>query len=368
MLLLFLHADAPPEWWQLDAAGRILARGAGTPPPAVLIADTSLIVVPPADSVSLHRITLPNLAPAQAQAAARLMASELAAAPIETLHTAIGSHATDPGADGQRWLAITSADAMAGWLASLDAMGLAPAALVSAALVPAPLLLPADADSAVAWPLGPLLLVRAAMADGQHAFAAEPELAEALLRVAPRLLDAEAVAKHAVRPPALDLLQGRFARRQPWRAPPGQLRRLAVLAASAALLLVAGDAARLWQATRAADAAAQTRDSLAATLLPPGTPVTDARAQVVARAASASAGGFSRLAAPLLAALESRPGVSLAALEADATSLSAALETASPGDVAAITAALEATGLSAVAGLPRGSAGLLQIELKVSRR
>ncbi len=354
MLLLFLHADAPADWWQIDAGGRIAAQGSGTPP-----ADLPIIAVPPADAVSLHRIALPNLAPAQAQAAARLMAADFAAAPVETLHTAIGS----PGPDGQRWLAITSAEAMANWLASLDAMGLSPAAMV-----PAPLLLPPDPQGAVAWPLGALLLVRAALPDGPRAFAVEPDLAEALLPITPRLLDAAAIASHALRPAALDLLQGRFARRQPWRAAPGQLKRLALLAATVALLLVAGDAARLWQAARAADAAADTRDALAISLLPPGTAINSARAQVAARAASASAGGFSRLAAPLLTALETRPGVSLAALEADANSLSATLETASPGDVAAITTALEAAGLTATAGLPRGSAGRLQTELKVTRR
>ncbi|WP_243453603.1 type II secretion system protein GspL, partial [Polymorphobacter multimanifer] len=181
MLLLFL-APADPDWWQLDDAGRIVARGTGTPP-----AVTPVIAIPPADAVSLHRITLPNLAPAQAQAAARMMATEFAAAPLESLHTAIGS----PGPDGQRWLAITGADAMAGWLASLDALGVSPAAMV-----PAPMLLPPDPQGAVAWPLGPLLLVRAALPDGPRAFAAEPDLAEALLPVAPRLLDAEAVAAH----------------------------------------------------------------------------------------------------------------------------------------------------------------------------
>lgn len=350
-LLLFLHADALPSWWQLDESGRIIARGTETPPSV-----TPVLAIPPAASVSLHRITLPALAPAQAQAAARLMAAELAAAPIDTLHTAIGN----PGPDGQRWLAIASAEAMAGWLAEIGRMGLSPAAML-----PAPLLLPSPAQGVAGWLQEPFLIVQAATPP--RGFAAEPELAAILGGMEPVLLADADVAAHAMMPPALDLLQNAFARRQPWRAAPGQFRRLALLAAGVGALFVAGDVALLWQAGRAADIAAAQRDSLAATLLPPGTPITNARAQVSARAAAVSAGGFSRLAAPLLEALETRPGVSIASLEADATSLSATLETASPGDISAIILRLETGGLVASAGLPRGAAGSLQIPLRVSR-
>lgn len=345
MILLFLTER--PHWWQVEA-GRIMARGAGTPPPHLPV-----LAVPPPASVSLHRITLPRLAPAQAQAAARMMASELAAAPAEKLHTAI----TAPDAQGQRWLAVAGQEAMQGWVDALAALG------VAAPLVPAPLLLPVPSR----LDMDGLALVHMSAA----AFAAEADLLPLIAPDAPPPGDETLLAARveaALAAPPLDLRQGRFAQSQPFRLAAGQRRRLLLLLAVLVVALVGADAAHWWRATSALATAEATRDALATRLLPPGTPLIDPRAQVEAEAARAVSGGFTARTAALMAALQARPGVTLAALQADATSLTATLETASPGDVAAIAQMMEDQGLATNAGLPRDSAGRRQVDLKVSMK
>lgn len=351
MLLLFLLANDAQAWWHIDAAGRIVARGENGGGGDLPADAGPIVAVPPADAVALHRISLPALSPPQAQAAARHLAAERSAAPIESLHTAISA----PDGQGQCWLAVASLDAMTGWTARLAAQS------IEAPLVPLPLLLP----QGTLLPLAGLHIVHTPAL----AFAAEPALAATLIDAAPPQIDEAALARSLpaslASAPPLDLRQGRFGHAATFRPSRGQLRRLALLAASAAALWMAGDVARWWQVQRAASAQGQARDQLAAALLPPGSPLANARAQVQARLARSQSGAASRLAAPLLESLAARPTVSLAALVLEDGSLMATLDAASPGDVAAIEAALRGQGLAAAAGLPRTVAGRSQIELRV---
>lgn len=346
MLLLFLHAGNTQDWWHIDASGRIMARGSGTLPDDA----GAIIAAPPADAVALYKVALPALAPAQAQAAARHLAAERSAASIDSLHTAISA----ANKDGARWLAVTSLAAMTDWQSRLAAQA------ITAPLVPLPLLLPGSASFEIE---GMQVVHSDALA-----FAAEPELAAALIPALPPGLDDSALAKAvAAGTPLLDLRQGRFARATVFRPAQGQLRRLVLLAASAAALWVAGDVASWWQLHRAASAAEAQNDQLAAKLLPPGTGLSAPRAQVEALVARSRSGAASRMAAPLLESLAARPNISLAALTLEAGRLIATLDAASPGDVAAIETALRAQGFAANAGLPRTVAGRAQVDLTVAQ-
>ncbi len=347
MILLFLSADDSQHWWQADASGRIVARGAGTPP-----ADQQIIAVPPPDAVSLHRIQLPRLATAQAQAASRLMASELCAAPIDTLHTAISV----PDASGRRWLAMVGLADMTGWQRRLAAQA------IDAPLVPAALLLPVGTSLM----LDAMQLVHL----DDRAFAAEPELAALMLGrdTAMAANEADLARPGSWLAPPLDLRQGRFASGQRFTPEPARVKRLVLMAAAGALMWVAGSVASWWQASSAADAAEAARDRMAVSMLPPGAALFDARGQVGAQLARVGSGAVSRLAAPLLAAMASRPGISLAALTLDGQGLTATLEGASPGDIVAIETALRVADLTTAAGLPREVAGRRQLDLKVGRR
>lgn len=346
MLLLFLHTGDRQDWWQIDASGNIAARGSGPLSPI----DGAIIAVPPADAVSLHQVELPALAPAQAYAAAKHLAAERSAAAIDSLHVAIGA----PDKSGKRWLAVVALDAMTDWQARLAAQGIA------APLVPLPLLLPVPS-------LFELENLQAVHTDAQ-AFAAEPALVEALLPNAPAQIDDAVLARAVVADaPLIDLRQGRFARTTAYRPDRGQLRRIGLLAASAAALWIAGDVASLWQQHRAANKAQAKNQQIAAALLPAGTLLTAPRAQVEALLGRRQSGAATRLAAPLLQSLAARPNISLAALTMDAGRLIATLDAASPGDVAAIESALRAEGFAANAGLPRTVAGRAQIDLTVAR-
>ncbi|WP_439532480.1 type II secretion system protein GspL [Polymorphobacter sp.] len=354
MLLLFLETQEPDRWRRIDGSGAIVSEGQGLAGLAPSPGEAVVAVAPPAH-VSLHRVMLPALAPAQAAAAARAMAGELSAAPAETLHVALGAAQVNGG----RWLAIADADDVAAWLARLEAAGLTPSRLV-----PAPLLLP---DGSAAERDG-LWLVR----QGETAFAAEPALAAMMLDVLPPPVEPAAFAAglstRLVQAP--NLRHGRFALVQPWRPVPGQWRRLALPAAAAVLALVLAEGAGWWRAARAADTAEAALAAQATELLPPGTLVNDPRAQVTARLrALGGSGGLAALAAPLLAAIEPRPGVSIASLEhAPGTGLVVILEGASPGEAAAIVATLRDAGLEAALGLPRQVGGVAQAELRVQAR
>ena len=354
MLLLFLDdkpVPPPGGWLRLDDAGRPTGAGSALGEAAPM-ADEALVAVAPAAGVALHLVELPRLAPAQARAAARSMAMDLSAAAPEDLHMVLG----EPDSEGRRWLAIADLDAMTEWVGRLEAAGLG-----SAPILPAPLLLPRN--SRMIW--GELSLVHAP----DCAFAAEPALAAMMLATLPPALAPETLGQGlAARLAGLpDLRQDRFAVRPPWRPGRARLRRLAGLAAAAGLALLLAEVAGLWRHNRAADAMEAQLAREAAALLPAGTLLEAPVAQVQARLARLGAGpGLSGLLMPLMAALESRPGVALASLEHDpGQGLRALMEGAASGELAAIMAELRTAGLVAEAGLPRTIGGRTVTELKV---
>ncbi len=291
-LLLWL---APAPRWQRWADGRLLASGDGWPD---IAADVAPVVAVPGEAVALHWVDLPELAPAQASAAARaLLADQLG----ETdPHIAVA-----PGS-GPRPAAAVAHAAMTGWLAELAAGGLRPAAML-----PDCLLLTAPHSGWAVHRRGNRVLARSARA----AFSGEADLAAALIGA-----DATAAAEVAL-PAALplDLLVGAYARAPAglWgrRWPVAALRRLATLAAGLAGLWLAGDVAAVLQARASARAA----DAAVLALARPLVTATDASAAATALAALArqrgADGGLAAAAAPLLAALAATPGEGLTSLD-----------------------------------------------------
>jgi len=222
MLLVWLE---PPHWCRLDG-DRITASGDGLPPADAAV---PLIAIVPGASVALHWLELPELAPAQALAAARMLAGELTGAP-GTGHVALGPR---DGA-GRQLLAIVAHDRMASWLATLANAGHTPARLV-----PEPLLVPQPAAG-----VGVLTRDNEWLVHGPDiAFAAEPELARLLIGARPTaMVDRLDLALATT---ALDLRQADYALVQRWRPPAGALRRLAPLAAGIAAALVGAIVAEL---------------------------------------------------------------------------------------------------------------------------
>ncbi len=323
--MLLIHLGPDPHWLRFSE-GQVSARGHGLPAPAP---GTRIIAAVPGEDVSLHWVDLPALAPAQARAAARMIAADLGAGPAETTHIAVADGA------GLRPVAMVAHDRMRGWLDRLADAGLVPDHVIPDMML---LPLPADGVSVAALP-GRTLVRGTALA-----FVADPDLAPLLIgalhRHAATLEDDLGAALDVL---ALDLRQGEFALVQPWRPAPGLWRRLALMAAGAALLWAAGDLAAWWQAARAADAAGQKMIAAAAAVLPAGAVITadTARAQVAARVTALGAdGGMTALAAPLADIVTAQPQASVASLDyAPATGLVAGLA-ASPAERDAVLAAL----------------------------
>ena len=116
--LLVFVGETPVRWLRLDDGG-VVARGDDVSmlPPGD---DSALIAALPGEDIVLHWVELPRLAPAQAAAAARELAADVAARSIADTHVALGP----PGEDGKRVLALVDNDRVRGWLQRLAALGL----------------------------------------------------------------------------------------------------------------------------------------------------------------------------------------------------------------------------------------------------
>ncbi len=337
VLLVFLTLDAADDRWLRLAGDVVAARGAGLPPADD--GDSATIAVLPGDAVMLHWVDLPALAPAQALAAARLLAADVSAAPLADTHVAVADGA------GARPLALVDAGLMAGWVARLAAAG-----VVADHIVPLPLLLPLLPGVVAVLEWGGLWQVRG----DTLAFAAEPALAALLLEGRETrtisVADFESGLAAALAALPIDLRQGDFAAAPRWRLEARRLRRLAVMAAALLVVLVATDLAALLRTGLAADRAEQKMGEAARAALPRGTIITDPQGQMSAELERRGDGrrGFAGLAAPLLAVLRDRPGAALRSLRYTPNGgLVAEITLPARDDRRALVAALAAAGLVA---------------------
>lgn len=302
--LVFLPDRAASwRWWRMDDS-RQVAEGIGVPPPAE---GGSLVAVAPADAVTLHWAALPSRSPAQATAAARILAGEASAAPGVELHVAIGD---DQGKE--RPIAVVDSAAMRAWLVELATVGLDPDAMV-----PAPLLLPRPDEGYVRAELAGGGVVRGATSG----FADEARLTELVTGgAAPRTVgrdELDQALAAAAAAPVLDLRQGPFARRRRAGLDWTLIRRLAVLALVLLGVTLAIGLVRLAKYSFAADAMEARADRLAATGLPRGETVTDADRQLTERlgAVRGPGLGFTGMAAAVFAAVRATPGTEVTAID-----------------------------------------------------
>jgi general secretion pathway protein L len=372
--LVFVGEAAPLGWLRLadgpthgaitqgaDTQGAV-TQGAdvATLPAEDPAAAVETIAVVPGEAVTLHWVDLPPLAPAQALAAARLLAADVSAGPVEALHIALGP----VEADGGRALALVDAALMQDWLMQLESAGITPDRMV-----PAPLLLPVPDAGVTVMDDGRLWQTRGP----RLGFAAEPGLAKLLIGdIAVNRLDETAwlAGLPAVTAaPLLDLRQGRFSNTKRWQPDWRRLQRLAWGGLALLGVVLATEVAATWRFVVAADRAEARLDDAARQVLPRGTVVTDPRAQVAARAAQLGGSGFGGLAAPLLTAIRDVPGVTLHSIEyAPGTGLVAVISVPAPAEQAAIIAALAAAGLDGQFGAARDSGGIPATELRVRAR
>ena len=163
-----IFPDAEAHWLRLED-GEIVARGDQAGLLAASDGETRLLVAPARD-VSLHALDLPNLAPAQARAAAQLALAEKSLLPADQLHISCGAQGEDSPA---RTIALVSCIQMQAWIEAFD----------PDVIVPAPLLLPQPDEGYVRAILGDEVVLRGVDTGfaADTALGASPILAGAIL-------------------------------------------------------------------------------------------------------------------------------------------------------------------------------------------
>lgn len=350
-LLVFL--GEAPGWLRL-AEGRIVARGDAPEsiPPGDEDDPERVVLVVPGSEVAVHWVELPpDLAPAQARGAARLLASEVSAQPLDAVHVALG-----PLLEGEteRCMALVAEERMRHWLEEAQAIGCDPDAVV-----PEPLLvLPPEAGVRVFKRAG-LDNVRGI----RRAFAAEPEIAALLVGEEPiETCDAEAF--EAGIPAALaalpvDLRQGAFAKRRRWTIDWANIRRLAALAAGILLVTLLIQLVMIAHYSFAAAAVEHETRELAREVLPGDAEIADPAAQLDERFRTMGGGpGYGAIAGAVFTAVRDTGGAELQSLVYRADG-SLAISVATPGDaeLAAFQQRLSGAGLAVEPGAVRDAGG-----------
>ena len=298
----------------------------------------------PARDVAVHELDLGELSELQARAAGPVAIAEISAVPVGSLHVATGP----ADADGHRSVVAIAATAVTERLLTLAGHGVDPDLLLAA-----PLLLPRPVDGFVRGDLGDECVVRGRGA----AFGDDPVLTPLLTaghEVATLERSAlEAALVAAVANPEVDLRQGPFAKRRRIAIDLLRVRRIAVMLLALGLLVLLAQIVLVVRLNASASRIEEDNRALAASLLPPGSTVTDPAMQVGARLTSVqgAGGGFSPLAAQFVAAVEAVPGSELGGLVFDGDGgLRATIRGTSVADLAAVEARLTAAGLTVVLG------------------
>jgi general secretion pathway protein L len=368
-LLVFLNARNEFEGWLQLRGDGIAARGLSIDRiPSPVDPETQeplrLVAVVPGEAVSVHWLELPSgLAPAQAVAAARLMATDMSAQAVSDMHVAVGSEVSE---DSARAVALVPAITMAAWLGRLQEAGIDPDLVV-----PEPLLLPEPSEGFIRYDRGEIPLFRSR----NDAFSVEPELAELIIRDAPVMrvdTDAfEAGLAEQVAAPVVNLRQGAFAKRRRWRIEWPLVRRLAVLGLAIVLVTLAIQVASILRYTYAADALEQQAAAVSGRALRRTGPLANAPALLEQRLTElrGSGAGYSSLASALFEAVRGTPNAELMTMifAPDGT-LRATIQADTPATLAALQQRIGARGFTAEAGPLRTGGGRPTVELTVRGR
>jgi general secretion pathway protein L len=319
------------------------------------------VAVVPGEAVSIHWLEVPaGLAPAQAIAAARLMAADVSVQSITDLHVAVG-----PEVEGEtaRAVALVPAITMAGWLGRLQGHGIDPDAVI-----PEPLLLPRPDEGFIRYDRGDIPLFRSR----NDAFHVEPELASLIVGDAPvETLGRdrfEAALGEQIAHPAVNLRQGAFAKRRRWRIEWPLIRRLVMLGLAILLVTLAIQVVSILRYTYAADALELEANGLASRTLGRSGPLTNAPAMMEQRLTElrGAGAGYGSVASALFEAVRSTPNAELTAMTfAPDGTLRATIQGDTPATLTTLQGRLQATGLMVDQGPLRTGGGRPTVELTV---
>jgi general secretion pathway protein L len=336
--LVLMLGDAPR--WLRIADGAIVARGDGA---TLAEADDHVVAVVPAHDVAIHHADLPDLAEAQAQAAARLMIAEQSAAPAGSLHVAVGS----ANEAGDRPVVAIDRGRMAALLADMAVAGIDPDAVVAA-----PMLLARPETGFVRGDFGSETIVRG----HDSAFADDPLLTPLLTGGAVTTLDRPTLERgliDAVTNPEVDMRQGIFAKRRAWGLDWVRLRRIGWLALALAAVTLLFGIVQLVRLNMAADRIEASNIVVARAALPPGTNINNPLIQVQEQLNNlrGPGGGMLPLAAGVATAANATPNIELTSMIFDGGgTLRITARATSVADLTTFETRLAAAGLTSAAG------------------
>lgn len=354
-LLLELPAapDAPIAWRRI-ADGVVTDRGddlvALEPAEPESVEGERVVAIAPAGDVTVNFADLPGLAPAQAAAAARLLASENSISPLDSLHIAVGD---DPAEGEERLIATVDRVRMDDWLARTQSLGYDPDAIV-----PSSLLLPRPDEGFVRGELFGQTILRS----HNSAFLDEDGLTALIVRDAPVTSlengEAEAAMLPALAAPPVNLRQGAYAKRKRWAIDWALVRRLVNLGLGILLVLLVTQLVLILRYNAAADATEVRTRALAATVTR-GAGADPVRALDERLAANRGGGaGFPATSAAIFAAVRAIPNVELTSFDFGLDgSVKLGFAATSAADVGAILRQLETYGFDGTATTPRVEAG-----------
>lgn len=344
LLLLPSVATAPAICLTLNSQGEVVLRETLPAGAAAMDGREPCVLAVPSAEVGLHRLRLRASSGAQAvAAAARLLESRLAV-PYAAPHVAV----SEPTEEDDRWVGVVDPERVKQWLERAARLGFMPTAMV-----PDCLLMPPPTGSA--WRVCRTEATWRVRGEST-AFSAEPELAKALLD-AQGLTGAEVdtateadLGRGAVLgAAAIDLMQQGFSRHPAaatgwaaWRTAAG----LAALVLALIPLGFAAQALRHGLATRAIHAAASAQVEAAGDVAASAGSPFDRANTALAQARSRDA--FAITSGALFEALAQVPGAGVSSLEfGEDGLLAAAIDHGQADDVARLTSALSALGVSA---------------------
>jgi general secretion pathway protein L len=362
-LLLFLgEDDAGWTGWMRLADGLIVERGtniSSLSPIDERDEPENVVLVVPGTDVLLHWVDLPPLAPAQAIAAARLLAAEVSATPPEQLHVAVGV------GGGTRCIAVVEADLARSWIEATQAIGYDPDHIL-----PEPLLILPPREGVRRWAHDGLHLLRGRI----MAMTAEPALATLAEEEPVETIDSATIEEEigaALDHMTVDLRQGTFAKRKRWRIDWGLMRRLAAIAIGIFLVTLLIQAVLITRYSMDSSRLEREMDLVARSALPRGVPVNNPSVQLSERLAELRGGGlgFGTSAALLFAAVKDTANVELSQLLFDRDGvLRVTVLAPSNADISALQSRLEAQGLDVDSAAFRSGGGRQMADFVVTTR
>jgi general secretion pathway protein L len=329
---LLIHDDV------MKSRGAGFERGAGE----------TLILIPPVHAVTVQRVDLPDLAPAQAQAAARLIISEDALVPMDQLHIACSGNL----------IAVADRAAVAAWVDDHD----------PDVILPAPLLLPEPTEGFTRALTGDEAILR-----GRGQGFAEDAVVTPIITGSAVIttLDChafDAAIITATASPELSLRQGVFARKRDWSIDRAVIRKLAMMAAGLALISLLVPLVEIIRLNHASNLLEARSLSLAQSAIGDSASGAAARTALDARLAASRGGGagFMATASAVSRAVEAVANVEITALtfEADGT-MAVSLRATSPAEIDAVAARMRAMGLVVSPGPINSSEGQPHVEMQV---